>query len=170
MDALRRALAAAGQANISGVVVASTSGQTANALFDLAKGLNLKLIVVTHDEGRSEPERRFNPEIRRKLEEHNVLVYTHNPRLILMRKLTARILGPLGLPRWYKHLRAVKDQYGTGIKVCHIIVKMLMEGKVLNNDRVIAIAGSKRGADSAAIFSIIPNNKWPVLEEVIVKH
>ena len=169
VDALRCALDAAKKKNISTVVVASNSGKTANEFFELAKQDGMRIIVVTHDEGRPESERRFSQDIRRKLLAHNVTVYTHNPRMILLRKIIAKLFGRFGFPRWYKHLREIKDKYGTGIKVCHIIVQMLIEGKFLSDDRVIAIAGSKSGADSAAVFSIKPQNKWPILEEVILK-
>lgn len=168
MDVLRSALEAARQKNISTLVVASTSGRTAVELWELVKQAGLSLIVVTHDEGKPDAQRRFNPEIRRKLETANVMIYTHNPRAIFLRKLIAKFLGPFGFPRWYRHLRAVKDQYGTGIKVCHIIVKMLLDGKILNQGRLIAIAGAKSGADSVALFSIRSPKQWPLLEEIIM--
>ena len=169
VDALRCALDAAKNKDISTVVVASNSGKTADEFFELAKQDGLHIIAVTHDEGKPESERKFNLDIRRKLLAHNVTIYTHNPRMILLRKIIARLFGRFGFPRWYKHLREIKDKYGTGIKVCHIIVQMLIEGKFLSDGRVIAIAGTKSGADSAAVFSVSRRNKWPILEEVILK-
>ena len=167
---LKEAVDAAKKKNVSTLVVASTSGKTADSLFELAKGEKLNIIVVTHDEGKPESQRRFSQDIRRKLLAHNVTVYTHNPRMILARKIIARLFGRFGFPRWYKHLQEVKDKYGSGIKVCHIIAQMLIEGKILRDDKVVAIAGSKSGADSCGIFSIKPGNKWPVLEEVIISN
>lgn len=168
-DVLKEALAAAKKRNVSTLVVASTSGKTADELFELAKGEKLNIIVVTHDEGKPESQRRFSQDIRTKLLAHNITVYTHNPRMIILRKIIARLFGRFGFPRWYKHLQAVKEKYGSGIKVCHIITQMLMEGKILSSERLIAIAGNKSGADSAAIFLISGHNKWPVLEEVIIR-
>ncbi len=168
-DVLKEAVEAAKKKNVSTLVVASTSGKTADELFELAKGERLRIIVVTHDEGKPESQRRFSLDIRRKLLAHNITVYTHNPRMIILRKIIARLFGRFGFPRWYGHLQAIKEKYGSGIKVCHIIAQMLMEGKILRNERVIAIAGSKSGADSAALFSVGEHGKWPVLEEVIIK-
>lgn len=187
MDVLRTAIDAAKKNNISIIVVASTTGNTALKLFELVnpvrnismgysenrisngvKAEKLRMIVVTHDEGRSPAERRFNEDIRRKFLTHNITVYTHNPRPILLRKILSKILGKFGFPRWNKYLKEVRIKYGTGIKVCHIIVQMLMEGRVLSDTRVMAIAGTKSGADSAATFLVKPGKKWPTLEEIIV--
>ena len=54
-------------------MVASTSGNTADRLFELAKGEKLRIIVVTHDEGKPESQRRFSLDIRRKLLANNIL-------------------------------------------------------------------------------------------------
>ena len=166
--ALQAAIDAAKKKNVSTLVVASTSGKTADRLFELSKGEKLNIIVVTHDENRQESQRRFSQDIRRKLLAHNITVYTHNPRMILPRKIIAKLFGRLGFPRWYRHLQEVKEKYGSGIKVCHIIARMLMEAKILKSDRLIAIAGNKSGADSAVLFLAGEHDKWPVLEEVIV--
>src|SRR3989338_5186100 len=169
-DVLREAVDAAKKKNVSTLVVASTSGKTADSLFELAKGEKLNIIVVTHDEGKPESQRRFSQDIRRKLLAHNVTVYTHNQNFIFLRNVINKLFGRFGFPRWYGHLRKAKEQYGSGIKVCYIIAQMLIEGKILRDDKVVAIAGSKSGADSCGIFSIKPGNKWPVLEEVIISN
>lgn len=170
MEVLQAAVEAAKKNNLTTLVIASTTGNTASKLSDLVKEENLRVIVVTHDEGKPPGECRFNTEIKRRLLAHHITVYTHKPQLILLRKIIGKIAGKFGFPRWYRHLREVKERYGTGIKVCHIIVKMLMEGRVLREGRVVAIAGTKSGADSVAIFLVKPQNKWPILEEVIINH
>ena len=52
MDILKVAVETAKKNGISTVVVASTTGKTASALFELAKIEKLRMITVTHDEGR----------------------------------------------------------------------------------------------------------------------
>lgn len=168
VDGLRIAVDAAKKNKIATIVVASTTGNTVLRLLGLVKTEKLKVIVVTHDEGRPAQERRFNEDTRRILLANNITVYTHNPRAILLRKIIGKIAGRFGFPPWYRHLGEVKLRYGTGIKVCHIIVQMLIEGRVLRDDRVVAVAGKERGADSAGIFLVRPKNKWPILEEVIL--
>jgi len=167
MDILRAAVDTAKKNNISTIVIASTTGNAALKLLELVRGQDLQMIVVTHDEGRPAQERKFNEDIRQTLLVSKVTVYTHNPRMILLRKIIGKVFGRFGFPRWYRHLKEIKESHGTGIKVCNIIVQMLMEGKVLNDERVVAIAGAKSGADSAAIFYVTPKNKWPAQEEVI---
>lgn len=167
MDILKAAVDAAEKNNISTIVIASTTGNTALKLLDLVSGRNLQMIVVTHDEGKPEQQRRFSEDIRKALLENKTVVYTHNPRMILLRKIIGRAFGRFGFPRWYAHLSEVKEEHGTGVKVCHIIVQMLREGRVLGDEKVVAIAGTKTGADSAAIFLVTPKNKWPIQEEII---
>ncbi|MBI4335367.1 MAG: hypothetical protein HY589_01785 [Candidatus Omnitrophica bacterium] len=169
MNVLENAIDIAKKNKIATIVVASTTGDTALKLFELAKGGKFKLIMVTHDEGRRPQEKKFKEEIRRLLLANHVIVYTHNPRAILLRKVMSVIFEKLGLPTWHKHLRQMREEYGAGIKVCHIIVHMLIEGNILRDERVIAIAGKKSGADSVAVFLVKPKNGWPILEEVIIR-
>lgn len=168
MDALNKAVDAARNNGISTIVIASTTGNTAHRLLEIIKPEKLKVIVVTHDEGRLPQDRKFDDTIRDNLEANDFKIYTHNPRYILLRKIIGKIFGRFGFPRWYRRLKEIKAKYGTGIKVCHIIVQMLMEGGVLKNEKVVAIAGMKSGADSAAIFMVKPRSKWPILEKVII--
>ena len=166
MDALITAVEEAKRRNIPTVVVASTTGKTARRLLELVRAEALAVVVVTHDEGKPPQERRFDRKVRSELEASGIRVYTHNPRNILVRKIIGRLFGRFGFPRWYKHLSAVKEKYGTGIKVCHIITEMLIEDGILEEGRVVAVAGRKSGADSVCIFTVKPKG-WPVLEEVI---
>lgn len=168
MDVLNIAVETAKEKNILTMVIASTTGDTAYRLSNIVKGERFRIIVVTHDEGMAPEYKRFREDIRLQLLARGVSVYTHNLRWGILQKIAVRILSRLNLLAWRKHLKEIKEKYGTGIKVCNIIAQMLKEAKVLKNDRFIAIAGRKKGADSAAIFSIRPQNKWPILEEVIV--
>jgi len=170
MDILRSAIEVAKKNNISIIVLASTTGNTALKFLDLVKAETLEVIVVTHDEGMATQEKRFNEDSRRLLLAHNITVYTHNLPGSLPRKIMAKVLARFDFSPWHRHLKEIKTKYGTGIKVAHIIVQMLMEGKMLKYNRVVAIAGRKSGADSAAIFRIEPKNRWPALEEIIIAH
>ena len=168
MDVLRSAIEAAKRNNISTVIVASTTGDTALKFLGLVKSEKLKVIVVTHDEERPIDQGRFKEDTRRILLAHNITVYTHNSHRSLLQKTLSRLVAKFGFSSWRRHLQEVKGKYGTGIKVCHIIAKMLVEGMVLREDRVVAIAGTKSGADSAGIFLVKQKNKWPILEEIII--
>lgn len=163
MNILETAIEAAKKNNISIIIAASTTGDTASKLFELVKTEKLRLIVVTHDEGRPIEERRFNQDIRRKLLANNITVYTHNPSLILVRK----IISKLGLSSWHRYLSGIEAKYGPGIKVCHIIAQMLIEGKVIREGKLVAIAGTRTGADSAAVILLGTQYKMPILKEII---
>ena len=105
MAVLEDAIGVAKKNKISTIVVASTSGETALKLFELVKDGKFRMIVVTHDEGKSPQERRFSDDTRIRLLANNITVYTHNPRNILLRKIIGKILGKLGFPSWHKHLK-----------------------------------------------------------------
>src|SRR3989338_7721748 len=114
MTVLENAIDIAKKNKIATVVVASTTGDTAIKLFELAKGGKFKLIVVTHDEGKLPQERKFKEYIRQILLANHVTVYTHNPRAILLRKISSVIFERLGLPTWHKYLRQVWEKFGAG--------------------------------------------------------
>src|SRR3990167_3656027 len=139
MNVLENAIDIAKKKKISTIVVASTTGNTALKLFELTKCEKFKLIVVTHDEGRPRKGRRFKEDIRILLLANHVTIYTHNRRSILLRKIISIIFDRFGLPIWHKYLRGIKVKFGTGIKVCHIIVRMLIEGNILRDGEVVAI-------------------------------
>ena len=166
MSILENAVDIAKKEKISTIVVASTTGDTALKLFELTKGGEFKLIVVTHGEERLPQGKWFKEDIRQILLANHVTIYTHNPRAIILRKAISAIFERLGLPAWHKYLRQIREKYGPGIKVCHIIVSMLIEGNILRDERVVAIAGKKSGADSVAVFLVEPRNKRPILEKI----
>lgn len=166
MLALKNVIDMARRERISTIVIASTTGDTALKLFELAKDSKLKLIVVTHDEGNLQRARRFKEAIRELLLANGVTVYTHDVQGVFFQKIVGEIAERLGLPTWRKHLMKIREKFGTGIKVCYIIVRMLMEGNILRDQRVVAVAGKGNGADSSAVFLVRPRNKWPVLEKV----
>jgi hypothetical protein len=167
MTVLEDAIGVAKKNKISTIVVASTSGGTALKLFELVRDNKLRMIVVTHDEGRSLKERRFSEDIRRMLLANNITVYTRHPRSVFLKKITGKILEKLMVPSWHKHLREIIEKHGTGIKVYHIIIQILMEGGIFKEGKVVAIAGAKNGADSAAVFVVSQKAKWPILEDII---
>lgn len=170
MEVLKSAVDVAKKKDILTIIVASTTGDTASKLLELVETEKLRTIVVTHDEGKPPEERRFSETIREKLLANGVTVYTHNRHAGLLYKIMRKISGRFGIPRWYAYLGEIKAKYGTGIKVCHMITQMLLEGGLLRDDRIVAIAGTKKGADSACVFSLKSKNKWPILEEVIISH
>ena len=87
----KAAIEAAEKNNISTIVVASTTGKTAAKLLELVKTEKLKVIVVTHDEGRPPQERRFDKPARIRLLANNITVCTHNLRTTLLHKIIERI-------------------------------------------------------------------------------
>ena len=78
-------------------MVASTSGKTADRLFELAKAEKLNIIVVTHDEGKPRSADLLKTSAENLLA-HNVTVYTHNQSFIFLRKVINKLFGRFGFP------------------------------------------------------------------------
>jgi hypothetical protein len=76
-DAARFAIERAKELNIRTIVVASTSGNTAQIFFNTMKGSGLELVVVTHVVGFSKPgEWEFSSEIADQLKKKGIRVVT----------------------------------------------------------------------------------------------
>lgn len=134
---------------IGSILVATTKGNTGAQAAQIFKGFNL--IVVTHSTG-------FNQPDFQELEEEQRKIITAQGGKILT---CPHAFGGIG--------RAVRKKYGTfelddiiantlrvfgeGIKVCIEIVLMAADaGLIRTDEEVIAIGGTGRGADTAAVI------------------
>ena len=134
--------------DITQVIVATTGGTT--ALEAVAVLRDVKLIAVTHQAGfRSPGELEVPSEIVQELKDKNVIVVTATHALAgidrAIRKkhgtwMTAEIMA--------ETLRI----FGQGTKVCVEIVVMAADAGVIDMDKVIAISGTGRGADTAWVI------------------
>ncbi len=135
---------------IRDVIVASTRGYTGvKAAEALLPGRNL--VVVTHMAGfRSPGQLELLPESRERIEElgGKVLVATH--ALSGVERALRKQLGTYGPVELMANALRL---FGEGIKVCVEIAVMAADAGLIPVDRdVICVAGTGRGADTAAVI------------------
>ena len=160
--ALRRAQ----ELQISHIVVASSSGATAEKLSESGKGL--KMVCVTHHTGFSGPGEDGMPaEMRSKLKGKGVELLTSTHLLAgVDRALRMKFQGVYPSEIVASTLRI----FGQGVKVCvEISVMALDAGLIPYGKEIIAIGGSGRGADTACVIVPAHSNYFfdTVIKEVI---
>ena len=140
------------------VIVASTWGETGLAAAELLKGSGISLIVVSHSAGfKEEGKITFDPENRKKIEALGGTVYTGT---MVLHGLGNALKEKGGLSAG----QIVADSLrilGQGTKVCVEITAMCADaGLVPCAADVIAVAGSGRGADTAAVIKANTSNRF----------
>jgi uncharacterized protein len=147
---------------ISKVVLASTRGGTAKSAADAFQGTNLCLVVVPWQFGFGD-EQPFPQELVTELEGKG-----HQVHFGTMLFHTEDLYGTK-TPNAMANLLRI---FGQGTKVCVEIIMMACDGgRIEQDERIIAVAGSKGGADTALIASAAPSNRIAGLRihEIICK-
>lgn len=162
------AIRAATDNGIDTMVIASTTGKNAEALLEILNSFGsnlpaLRFIVITHDEGRPPEMARFNPDTKMRLQRRGIVVHTHSSPGFPMR-LLHYVAGKIGLSRWTRTLDSASARHGVGIKVCHVITRMIDEAR-LASGRIVAVAGVTSGADSAAVMNV---SRIPSVDRIVV--
>ncbi len=129
---------------IKKLVLASTTGATARKAMEFFKGQGIKLIVVGHQFDFRRKVNPFPPELVKSLrdsghEVHFGTMLFHTDQLYESK--TPILMANL--------LRC----FCQGVKVCYEIVLMATDaGHLMSGERIIAIAGSARGSDTALVM------------------
>jgi hypothetical protein len=147
---------------ITTIVVASTRGETAKAAADVFEGSGIKLVVVPWQYGFGEPHP-FPRELVAELE-----VKGHEVHFGTMLFHTEDLYGT-DTPKTMANLLRI---FGQGTKVCVEIIMMACDGGCIEvGEKVIAVAGSAFGADTAVVATASPSNKLTGLRihEIICK-
>lgn len=145
---IRLALKAAEETGIQSIIVASVTGYTASLLVGTGKNI----VCVTHADGFKEPGVNEMPfEERERLVAAGVKVLTTTHVLSgVERGISTQSGGMYPAEVMANTLRML----GQGAKVCvEIAVMALDAGMIPYGDKVIAIGGTGRGADTAAILT-----------------
>lgn len=161
---LQAAVDTALQREISVIIIASTTGDTALKLLTLIAGRKVRLIVVTSEKAKNGAH--FKDEICEELRSKGVVILTNRPPGIVSR-LMRKTFGRLVSSPWQKYLSKIQMDYGTGVRVCHKITRIVMHAGIIEDGRIVAVAGTKRGADCAVVLATEAGARWPRLEEVI---
>ncbi|MHA1377027.1 MAG: pyruvate kinase alpha/beta domain-containing protein [Candidatus Helarchaeota archaeon] len=139
---------------IKDIVVASTYGETAKLASEIFPTNEYNLVIVTHSYGfMKNIKQELDENNRRELEKKNIKLLTATHALSGVERsfrtgLKPQIWGPVELIA--KTIRAI---FGEGTKVCMEIATMAADAGLINDENdVICIAGTSRGADTAVIL------------------
>ena len=146
---LQRASERARERNIEHIVVASSSGATGARAAELFCGLNV--VVVTHSTGFREPnQQELEPAYRARIEAAGARILTCQHAFGGLSRAVRRKMGTYQLD---EIVAFVLRNFSQGIKVtCEITVMAADAGLIPTRTEVIAIAGTGRGADTAAVL------------------
>jgi len=135
---------------ISRVVLASTRGDTARAALEAFGGSDIRLVVIPHQFGFGEHQK-FPQELVNELEGKG-----HRVHFATMLFHTDDLYG-VRAPRLMATLLRTFCQ---GIKVCVEIILMACDGGLVGQgEKVIAVAGTGAGADTAVVATSAPSNR-----------
>jgi hypothetical protein len=155
---IRIVLEAAGERGIGHLVVASTTGKSARELLEAVKGRELKIVAVSHNAGFSEEGKsEFDRVIRDELEAagHSVLTAT-----MATRNVNKAISTKFGGYSQTEIVNATLRMFCQGMKVCPEIAAMAADAGLIPFDDVIAVAGTGRGWDTAAVIRANSSNRF----------
>jgi hypothetical protein len=142
---------------INHIVVASTWGDTGLQMAEMLKGTDRSLVVVSHNVGFKEPGKgTFEPDKRRQIEALGGRVLTGT---MVLRNIGAAIREKQGYSQ-QELVANVLRILGQGMKVCVEIVAMAADAGLIPCDDVVAVAGTGRGADTAAILGAHSSNRF----------
>lgn len=133
------------------IVVASTTGETAIKFAEALKGKGLNLVIVTHSAGFKEPNTSEMPsEIRDKIISLGAKVYTGS---MLTHSLDTAFSKKFSGSYHTQIVAAALRRFGEGAKVCCECVMMAVDGGLApEEEEVLAVAGTARGADTVTVI------------------
>ena len=153
-DAARFAIERAKELKIKVIVVASTSGKTAQVFFDAMSGTGIKLVVVTHVVGFVKPgEWEFSEETADRLQKQGVRIITSTHALSGLERSLSRSPKVGGGSRTEAIAEALRRIVAVGLKVAVECVLMVADAGEINlHEEVIAVGGTASGADTVCVI------------------
>ncbi len=153
-DAVRFAVARAKELSLTTIIVASTSGETAEKFFEAMKGSGLELIVVTHVVGFTKPgEWEFSYERAEQLRKHGVKIITGTHALSGLERAISRSPKIGGGSRTEAIAEALRRVVAIGLKVAVECVLIAADQGATGVDKeVIAVGGTATGADTVCVI------------------
>jgi len=153
-DAARFAIGRAKELNIKTIVVASTSGSTAEKFFAAMKGSGLNLVVVSHVMGFVKPgEWEFSQEIAERLRGQGVNIVTGTHALSGLERALSRSPKIGGGSRSDAIAESLRRTVAVGLKVAvECVLIAADQGAIGISDEVIAVGGTMSGADTVCVI------------------
>ncbi|MGA2121535.1 MAG: pyruvate kinase alpha/beta domain-containing protein [Methanoregula sp.] len=153
-DAARFSIERAKELGLKTIVVASTSGTTAQTFFAAMKGSGLRLVVVTHVIGFAKPgEWEFSADVAEKLKTNGVKIVTGTHALSGLERALSRSPKVGGGSRTEAIAEALRRIVAVGLKVAvECVLIAADQGAIGINDEVIAVGGTASGADTVCVI------------------
>lgn len=153
-DAARFSIERARELGLKTIVVASTSGKTAQVFSDSMKGTGLRLVVVTHVVGFTKPgEWEFSADTAEKLREGGVTIVTGTHALSGLERALSRSPKVSGGSRTEAIAEALRRTVAVGLKVAvECVLIAADQGAIGVTDEVIAVGGTASGADTVCVI------------------
>jgi hypothetical protein len=154
VDAAKFAIGRAKELKIQTIVVASTSGKTAEIFYEAVKGSEITLVVVTHVVGFTKPgEWEFSQDIARQLQKEGVKIVTGTHALSGLERALSRSPKVGGGSRTEAIAEALRRTIAVGLKVAVECVLIAADQGMIRVDReVIAVGGTASGADTVCVI------------------
>jgi len=153
-DAAGFAVERARELGIRTVVVASSSGKTAEVFWEAAKAAGLQLVVVTHVVGFVKPgEWEFSAETAAKLRREGVRIVTGTHALSGLERALSRSQKVGGGSRTEAIAEALRRTVAVGLKVAVECVLIAADQGAVGIDReIVAAGGTASGADTVCVI------------------
>jgi hypothetical protein len=152
-DAAKFALERAKELQIRTIIVASTTGKTAEIFHEAMKGSPIDLVVVTHVMGFTKPgEWEFSADIAQQLQKKGVKIVTGTHALSGLERALSRSPKVGGGSRTEAIAEALRRIVAVGLKVAVECVLIAADQGAIGVDReVIAVGGTASGADTVCV-------------------
>lgn len=133
---------------IKDIIIASTEGYTAEQAIQIFDPQQYNLVVITHNYGfRNDLEQEFNQELREKLTNQGVTVFSGIHAYSGIGPALQKEWGFMDFSGVFA--KSIRKIFSDGVKVCHEIALMAADsGLVPLESDVITIGGTGRGADT----------------------
>ncbi len=153
-DAARFAVERAKELGLQTIVVASSSGKTAQVFFDTMKGTSLSLVVVTHVMGFAQPgEWEFSETIAQELRNKGVKIVTGTHVLSGLERALSRSPKVGGASRTEAIAEALRRIVAVGLKVAvECVLIAADQGAIGIDTELIAVGGTASGADTVCVI------------------
>jgi len=153
-DAARFSIERAKELGLKTIIVASTSGKTAQVFSDTMKGSGLRLVVVTHVIGFAKPgEWEFSAEVAENLQKKGVKIVTGTHALSGLERALSRSPKVGGGSRTEAIAEALRRIVAVGLKVAvECVLIAADQGAIGISDEVIAVGGTASGADTVCVI------------------
>ncbi len=153
-DAARFSVERAKELGLKTIVVASSSGKTAQTFFNAMKGSRLQLVVVTHVIGFTKPgEWEFSKEIAEKLRKDGVKIVVGTHALSGLERALSRSPKVGGGSRTEAIAEALRRTVAVGLKVgVECVLMAADQGAIGVTEEVIAVGGTASGADTVCVI------------------